>query len=138
MLLASAKTMAKMVMDRKADLKFVVGSGETTWDNFNPPKFPDAKETLYNESYRGAITSIKYVDPTTFNDAPANTVTNALKIVGVVPSTSSVDGTYIREKAIFVLGDTKNSGNMLHAESTSLETKTAGKEFETTMIIIIR
>lgn len=138
MLIASAKTMAKLIMDRKTELKFVVGSGDATWDDFSPPKFPDSKETLYNESYRVDIKSITYVDPVTFVDAPVNTITNALKIVGNIPSSSPIDGTYIREKSVYLGGTTKNSGNMVHAESTSLETKTAGKEFETTLIIIIR
>lgn len=138
MQIATAKTLAKLIVDNSSKLKFVVGSGETTWDNLAPPKFPDSKETLYNETYRTNIQSIKYVNPTTYEDSPSNAVTNAIKVVGLIPASSTIDNTYIREKALFYMGETRNTGNMLHAETTSLETKTNGKEFETTMIIVIR
>jgi hypothetical protein len=135
MLQVTARTLATLIKDR-TDLMFAVGSGVDGWNDLTPPKFPDDRPTLFNETLRMPIKSITYVDPATFADSPVPT--NVLKIVGEVSATSPIDGTFIREKAIFVGGDTKDSGMMLHAETTSKDTKVNGKSFETTFIVTIK
>jgi hypothetical protein len=136
MLQATALTLAKLIKEKETSLKFAVGSGLDGWDNISPPKFPDTKKTLYTETHRGSIQSITYADPATLQDSA--TPTSTLKIVFTIPQTSVIDGTNIREKAIYIGGETKDSGDLLHAESTALEVKVNGKEFQTTMFITVR
>lgn len=134
---SSARIAVAMALKERTDLVFAVGAGQAGWDDFSPPAMPESRTTLYAETLRIAVTSTGYVNPTTLVDSP--TPTNCIKVVGTLPAVSVIDNTKIREKAVFLGGTvgTKDSGHIVHAESTALEVKVAGKAFQSILYITI-
>lgn len=133
----SARLAVAMAIKERTDLIFAVGTGQAGWDDFSPPPMPESRATLYAEVLRLRVTSTGYVNPQTLVDSP--TPTNCVKVVGTIPAISTIDNTKIREKAIFLGGAlaTKDSGYIVHAESTAVEVKVAGKAFQSVLYITI-
>lgn len=134
---SSARLAIATAIKERTDLIFAVGTGQVGWDDFTPPPMPETRSTLYAEVLRLAVTATGFVNPTTLADSP--TPTNCIKVIGTIPAISTIDNTKIREKAIFLGGTigAKDSGHIVHAESTALEVKVSGKAFQSILYITV-
>jgi len=75
-----------------------VGTGDTTWDQNNPPSATEEQESLESELYRKRFSNVNFVK-TDGSGLPANQITNILDFQTVFNESEAVGG--ITELALF-------------------------------------
>ena len=114
---------------------WAVGSGNSSWNNQNPPSPIESDTKLLNETFRKVVTldDIKFLD---VNNNPTANVTNRLEIK-VTFLEGEANGE-LREFGLFGgnATGTKDSGIMINRKTHGLIFKTSGMQLERTIRIV--
>ena len=114
---------------------WAVGSGQSSWDNANPPAPAVGDTKLFNETFRKAVqaSDITFLDA---NDNPTASVTNKLQVK--VTFTEAEANGDLREFGLFGgnATNTKDSGLMINRKTHGLIFKTSGMRLERIIRIV--